>query len=298
MRLGLGLPQFGPAVGDAASLTRFAARAEQMGYDSLWTGDRLFVPAELKSPYPGTDAELREYLPVGSRNTDPFVLVAIAIAATTRMRFSFSTLNAPLREPIGLAQTLTTLDVMSNGRLDAGFGLGWMRDEYDVLGLPWSRRGRRLDDILSFLHTWWTCNPVAYDGPFVSLPPSRVDLRPVQAGGPPVYLAGAAPAALERVGRRAAGWLTFDAIPGETMAGMRAIIARAAEEAGRDPGAIRTVARINAAAGETTAHLSGRVNRARDLGADEVIIDFFFAQRTIEGILGAAEPLVSLRAGA
>ena len=132
----------------------------------------------------------------------------------------------------------------------------------------------------------------------MSLPPSRVDLRPVQAGGPPVYLAGATPAALERVGRRAAGWLTFDAIPDEMMAGMRAAIARAAEEAGRDPGAIRTVVRINAKAGETTSRLAGRVNRARDLGADEVIVDFFFAQPTIDRMLGAAEPLVSLRADA
>lgn len=292
MKLGLGLPQFGPAVSDAAGLTRFAARAEQMGYDSLWTGDRLFLPTELNSPYPGDAAQLREYFRIGARNTDPFVLVAIAAAATSRVRFSFSTLNAPLYEPIQLAQTLTTLDVMSNGRIDAGFGLGWMRDEYDARGLDWSQRGRRLDDMLSFLHTWWTANPVEYESPFISLPPSRVDLRPVQPGGPPVYLAGASTAALERVGRRAAGWLTFDAVPGDALAGMWATVVRAAEEAGRDPATIRKAVRINAEAGETTTHLAGRVNRARDLAADEVIIDFFFAEPTIDRILDAAEPLV------
>jgi alkanesulfonate monooxygenase SsuD/methylene tetrahydromethanopterin reductase-like flavin-dependent oxidoreductase (luciferase family) len=98
-------------VSDAAGLTRFAARAEQMGYDSLWAGDRLFLPVELKTPFPGTAAELEQYQQRASRGTDPFVTLAIAIAATTRVRFNFSTLNAPLYEPIGLARALTTLDV-------------------------------------------------------------------------------------------------------------------------------------------------------------------------------------------
>lgn len=139
---------------------------------------------------------------------------------------------------------------------------------------------------------WWTTNPVEYDSPFLSLPASRVDLRPVQAGGPPVYLAGASAAALERVGRRAAGWLTFDSFPGTVMAGMWATVLRAARGADRDPDTIKKVIRINVEAGETTAHLAGRVDRARGLGADEIIVDFSFAQPGVDQILDAAEPLV------
>lgn len=298
MQLGLGIPQAGYAVRDAADVTRFAAGAEQLGFDSLWGNNRLFLPVDLETPYPGNADELQEYLRLCSRYFDPFVPMAIAMAATTRMRFNFSTLNAPLFEPIQLAQTLTTLDVMSNGRLGVGIGLGWMREEYDARGLAWSERGKRLDDLLSFLQTWWTKDPVEYSSPYISLPKSRVSLRPTQPGGPPVYLAGATSAALRRVGRRAVGWLTFDAIPDDVMAGMWVQIGQAAEGAGRDPEEIKKVIRINAVSGETTSHLAGRVNRAQDLAADEVIIDFFFAQPTVAGILDAAEPLAALCAGA
>ncbi|MGV9803627.1 LLM class flavin-dependent oxidoreductase, partial [Mycobacterium sp. NPDC003449] len=211
MRIGMGLPQYGSAMGSAAELRRFVTRIEEFGYDSLCAGDRLLTPLKIHSyPPGGNDAYWEMYLDTLSAFGDPFSVIAAAAAVTTRIRFNFGTLNAPLHQPIHLARTLTTLDVLSDGRLDAGFGLGWMRDEYDALGLSWSSRGQRLDDILSFLQTWWTTNPVEYQSPFISVPRSRVDLRPIQPGGPRIFLGGSSPAALARVGRRGDGWIGFD----------------------------------------------------------------------------------------
>jgi probable F420-dependent oxidoreductase len=286
----MSLPQYGPAVSGAVDLADFVTQIEQLGYDSLWAGDRLFTPLHIHSPYPGgdDDAYEKDYLETMSAFGDPFVVVAAAATVTSRMRLNFSTLNAPLHQPIHLARTLTTLDVLSGGRLDVGFGLGWMKDEYDALGLSWSSRGRRLDDILSFLRTWWTMNPVQYDSEFISLPPSQVGLRPVQVGGPPIYLGGASPAALARVGRSAVGWLGFDGLPEELEASLWSTARHEAEAVGRDPDDLKKVVRVNGERGETVEHLADRVARVEERGADEAIVDFVFSFPTLGERLEAA----------
>ena len=294
MRLGMALPQYGSALGAAPDLARFATQIEQLGYDSLWAADRLFTPLTIHSPYPGGDEDAyeKDYLGTISAFGDPFVLVAAAATVTSRVRLNFSTLNAPLHQPIHLARTLTTLDVLSGGRFDVGFGLGWMRDEYDAVGLAWSSRGRRLDDILSFLRTWWTTNPVQYESDFISLPLSQVDLQPVQAGGPPVYLGGASPAALARVGRSAVGWLGFDGLPGELEASLWSTALREAESVGRDPDDLKKVVRVNAERGETVEHLADRLSRVEEQGADEAVVDFAFSIPGLDQRLEAAARLV------
>jgi len=108
------------------------------------------------------------------------------------VRLNASTLSTFYYEPPHLARLLTTLDVLSDGRLDVGVGLGWMKDEHDIArSADWHRRGKMLDDLLAFLHEWWTTTPVSWDSQFFSLPPVHADLRPVQAGGPPIWIGGA-----------------------------------------------------------------------------------------------------------
>ena len=294
MRIGLGLPHYGPALVDASALRRFATRVEELGYDSLWGADRLFMPLELNTPYPGGDGQLESYRERVGRFADPLAVVASLAAVTSRIRFNFSTLNAPLYEPVQLARMLTTLDFLSDGRLGAGFGLGWMREEYDALDVPWSHRGRRLDDLLSFLNAWWTTNPVTFDSPLLSLslPPTQVDLRPIQAGGPPIWLAGASEAALRRVGRRATGWLGFDGLPDAYLTALWTSARRAAEEAGRDPDSLQRAIRINVEPGESIAHIAERLGRVAESGAEEALVDFFLACSTIDELLDAAQSLI------
>ena len=295
MKLGMGLPQYGSAMGSVTDLRRFVVNIEEMGYDTLWAADRLFTPLKIHSYPPGGDDEVwAAYLETLGAFSDPFPVLAAAAAVTTRIRFNIGTLNAPLHQPIHLARTLTTLDVLCDGRLDVGFGLGWMRDEYDALGLPWSSRGNRLDDMLSFLHTWWTTNPVEYESSFISLPPSRVDLRPIQSGGPPIFLGGSSLAALTRVGRRAEGWIGFDTIPEETAQSLWSTARRAAEETGRDPGQLKKLVRVNGVPGESVVQLADRLARTAEQGAHEAIVDFAFTYPTIDARLDAADRLMQM----
>ena len=205
MKLGFAIPIVGSAVSSAAGLSAFCRGLEDLGYDTLWVGDRLVTPVEMHSTYPG---EEQPYPPQMTRYLDPVLLWTVAATATSRVRLNASTISTFYYEPPHLARLLTTLDVLSDGRLDVGVGLGWMKDEHDIArSADWHRRGQKLDDLLAFLHAWWTTNPVSWDSEFSSLPPVHADLRPVQAGGPPIWIGGASEAAMRRVGRSGTGWL-------------------------------------------------------------------------------------------
>ena len=281
MRFGITLPQFGPLI-DPGQLVSFARQAESLGYQSLWVGDRVLAPLHPSQPYMGYTEE--KPLPDAfGAFMDPLTVLTAAAAATSTARLGSSTLNATWYHPLLLGRTLTTLDQISGGRLDAGFGLGWMETEYQALGIPWAGRGARLEETLDVLRAMWTDdNPVQHHGQLFDVPPSTLDLRPVQPGGPPVLLGGYSRRALERVGRRAAGWLPSIA-PGRglTVAMLDRpwqTIARAAEAAGRDPGSLRRELRVNLVAGPdlvTTA--IGFVREARELGYDGAFADPQFA---------------------
>jgi alkanesulfonate monooxygenase SsuD/methylene tetrahydromethanopterin reductase-like flavin-dependent oxidoreductase (luciferase family) len=159
MKLGFALPIVGPAVSDAAGLSAFCRGLEDLGYDTLWVGDRLVTPVDMHGTYPGKE---QPYPPQMTRYLDPVLLWTVAATATSRVRLNASTLSTFYYEPPHLARLLTTLDVLSDGRLEVGVGLGWMKDEYDIVrGADWHRRGKLLDDVLAFLHAWWTTTPVS-----------------------------------------------------------------------------------------------------------------------------------------
>src|ERR1700688_2017346 len=185
-------PFVGSAVSSAAGLSAFCRGLEDLGYDTLWVGDRLVTPVDMHSTYPGKE---QPYPPQMTRYLDPVLLWTVAATATSRVRLNASTLSTFYYEPPHLARLLTTLDVLSDGRLDVGVGIGWMKDEHDIArGADWRRRGQMLDDLLAFLHEWWTTTPVSWASEFFSLPHVHADLRPVQAGGPPIWIGGASEA--------------------------------------------------------------------------------------------------------
>jgi alkanesulfonate monooxygenase SsuD/methylene tetrahydromethanopterin reductase-like flavin-dependent oxidoreductase (luciferase family)/RNA polymerase-binding transcription factor DksA len=207
LRLGFVIPIVRPAVSGAPGLSAFCRGLEDLGYDTLWVGDRLVTPVDV-------DSSCLAHGPQMTRSLDPVLLWTVAAAATSRMRLNASTLSTFYYEPPHLARLLTTLDVLSDGRLGVGVGLGWMKQEYDIArNADWHRRGEMLDDMLAFLHAWWTTNPVSWDSEFFTLPPVHADLRPVQAGGPHIWIGGGSEAAMRRVGRSGVGWLGFDGLP-------------------------------------------------------------------------------------
>ncbi|WP_101783675.1 TIGR03619 family F420-dependent LLM class oxidoreductase [Nonomuraea indica] len=279
MRIGFAVPQYGPFA-DPDFIREAATRLEDMGYDSLWASDRIIVPLAPSHPYPGGGGIPAAY----GTFFDPLAALTLAAVGTRRVRLGTSTLNALWQPPVLLARSLTSLDLLSHGRLDAGFGLGWLGDEYAAAGVPWRGRGARLEETLDLLETLWTAEVVAHEGPRWTVPPSRVDLKPSQRPRPPILLAGFTVAALERVGRRADGWLGA-AMPAPYLKTLWDTALRSAEKAGRDPAALRMVVRINpritrdpAPAAEvpracTVAQLAGHLQVLAEAGAHEVFVD-------------------------
>jgi hypothetical protein len=156
--------------------------------------------------------------------------------------------NATQYQPATLARLLTSIDVASNGRLLPGLGIGWSPDEYAAAGIPMSERGKRLDDLLDLLNTWWGKDIVVHEGVGYTIAESHVDLKPVRK--PPVYLAGFGEKAQRRVAERADGrlpaWSVPEAFPANVLTTTLAKIRADAEKAGRDPQALGVALRVNA----------------------------------------------------
>jgi alkanesulfonate monooxygenase SsuD/methylene tetrahydromethanopterin reductase-like flavin-dependent oxidoreductase (luciferase family) len=221
------------------------------------------------------------------------LLWTVAATATTRIRLNASTLSTFYYEPVHLARLLTTLDVLSDGRLEVGVGLGWMKDEHDIArGADWRRRGPMLDDLLAFLQKWWTTTPVAWDSEFFTLPPVHADLRPVQAGGPPIWIGGASEAAMRRVGRSGTGWLGVEGLQDAVTDHLWSIARRAAKDAGRDPDALKTAMRINLEPGASVDSVADRLERLAGSGADEAIVDAFALFPTLDQMLDFAGQVI------
>ena len=237
MKIGFSLPNIGP-IGTAEAITKVAQRAEDLGYSSLWTIERLLYPVKLQVPYPGTpDGSLPEpYRQV----LDPLDTLTFVAAQTKKIKLGTSVLDMPYHNPVVLARRLTTLDVLSNGRLCVGLGLGWNKDEMDATGADMKKRGALAEEFLPLLKTIWTTNPVEFHGKFFNVPKSYIDLKPVQKPHPPIYLGAFVPAALQRVARLADGWNPVF-LPVPVMAQMFETIKQAARESGRDPDSISMV---------------------------------------------------------
>ncbi|MDQ7807695.1 TIGR03619 family F420-dependent LLM class oxidoreductase [Amycolatopsis sp. A133] len=294
LRLGLALPQYGP-LADPAAVARFATAAEDLGFASLWVGDRILTPLEPSDLYPGGGTPEHPYPKEFETFADPFTTLAAAAAVTRTARLGMSALTGPVYSPVLLARALTSLDLASSGRLDVGFGLGWLREEYFAAGVPWEGRGNRLEELLDALDALWTGDPVAHEGPQWRIAPSTVGLRPAQEPRPPVLLGGFSPPALARVGRRADGWLA-GWMPKQYLNGLWSVALEAAEKAGRDPGALRRVLRINPRRGtgvETVADVPPCLDVAREEGITEVLVDLHYVAKDVDHALDLAAELIT-----
>jgi probable F420-dependent oxidoreductase len=253
--LGFGLPVSGRwATPD--TIRRIARRAEELGYASLWTFQRVLNPV---------GAALG---PAHESVLDPVLPLAYVASHTKTLRLGTATICAPFTAPALLAKTLTSLDVLSGGRLIAGLGMGWLPQEYAAAGVPYERRGERMDEYLRCLQALWTQDPVEFAGEFYTVPRSHVGPRPVQTPHPPVLLGGAAKPALRRAGRLAQGWIAGSRHDLSDLGASINTVRAGAREAGRDPDALQIVVRRT---------LEGMRNLAMDelaaQGVTEVILD-------------------------
>jgi probable F420-dependent oxidoreductase len=235
MFLGFGVPVSG-VWATPGNQVRFVQRAEALGYRTAWTFQRLLVPAE-REPDP------RSGMQVYRSVLDPVVSLAHLAGRTDRIRLGLAVLNMPFFSPALAAKQLATLDILSNGRLDVGLGVGWSKVEFVASGVPLDRRGRRAEEFLRALRALWTDQVVEFDGEFYRIPPARAEPKPVQRPHPPVLLGGSAEAALRRAGRLAAGWISASNADLRHIDRPIATVREAAERADRDPDALRFVCR-------------------------------------------------------
>lgn len=233
MLLGFALPVSGPWA-TPENCAEVATTAEELGYASLWTFQRLLSPLEGDEPV---------LAPQYHSVADPSATLAYVAAVTTRVRLGLAVVNMPYYAPVVLAKLLTTIDQLSGGRLDAGLGIGWLPEEFEAVGVPYEARGARAEDYLRCLRAIWTEDVVEYAGPFYRVPRSRIDPKPVQRPHPPVLLGGTADAALRRAGRMADGWISSSRADLTRIDESIAVVRAAAVEAGRDPEALRVVCR-------------------------------------------------------
>lgn len=293
MRIGFSLPVFGKAGGEPGGIARYARAAEQAGAASLWVGDRLLSPVNPVVSYPGYDTMPEEFWTA----QDPFAALAVAAAVTETAILGSSTINATQYQPANFARLLTSLDVASNGRLLPGLGIGWSPDEYAAVGIPMSERGKRLDDLLDLLDTWWSEDLVSHTGIGYTIAESHVALKPVRR--PPVHLAGFGEKSLRRVAERADGWLPVWSIPeqfpAEVLTGTLAKIRTGAEQAGRDPQALGVALRVNAAPDTKPDLIAESVAKiVPELKPDQTFVDISYLTNSVDEHIDLTGQLLEL----
>ncbi|HVS64842.1 MAG TPA: TIGR03619 family F420-dependent LLM class oxidoreductase [Thermoanaerobaculia bacterium] len=308
MRLGYCLPQVGSVAGPIA-LIEVARRAEELGYDSIWTLDRLLYPTHPRAPYPVTaDGSLPDAY---DRVLDPLIALTWVAAETERLALGTSILVLPWYNPVLLARSLASLDLLSGGRLRVGVGTGWSPDEYEAAGVPMAGRGARAEESLAVMNAIWKGGEVAHSGERFTVPESRMRLVPIQRPRPKVYMAAYTPAVLARVGEMADGWIPAG-VPNAAIPGMFAAAQEAARAAGRGSDALELVIRANVTLLDEALPEEGRHSFAgsleqiaddvaglREIGANEIHFDTQFSPgvKTVDDHLELAERLYQVAQG-
>jgi probable F420-dependent oxidoreductase len=298
MKIGFGLPVSG-SWATPEIVSSVARRADELGYSTLWSFQRLLVPIETP-----LEAQYRSV-------ADPLLPLAFAAALTTRARLGAAIVNLPFQPPAVLAKQYATLDVLSGGRAVAGLGLGWVPEEFEAVGVPFEGRGRRGEEYVAALRSLWGPDPVRFDGELYRVPESSVLPKPVRPGGPPILLGGGAPPALERCGRIADGWISSSRAALDAIDQPIRAVQAAAREAGRDDAAMEFVVRGVVLVGPRTRRLTGTLDEIRgdlpalaDQGVTEVFLDLNFDPRIgnpdadpAESLARATEALEALAPG-
>ena len=186
-----------PATVETQDITGIAQRVEGLGFESLWIPEHPVIPVGFKTEVPGGGTLPEHY----NRWADPFIALTMAAAATTTLKLATGICLFPEREPLITAKVIATLDLYSGGRTIIGVGAGWLREETEVMGTNFRLRWRRLRETTEALRICWTEKEPSYQGEMVQFPPVFCDPKPVQKAGPPIFLGGHVPKALERVAR-------------------------------------------------------------------------------------------------
>ena len=215
---------------ETEQLCEIARIAEELGFEGILGSDHALYPQQLEPAYPYSESGLPPQT-AESEYPDMWTSCAAMAAVTTRLRFSCSVYVLPLRHPVEVAKQAATLSTLSGGRFVLGVGTGWMKEEFEVYGVPFAGRGRRTDEMVEILRGLWAGGMFEFHGESFDFAPIQVS--PTPAHPVPIYFGGAAPVALRRTARVGDGWIGAGNTPDEVPALMQTL-ARLRREAGRE----------------------------------------------------------------
>lgn len=262
LKLGIMPVLGGTGAADPATTARFVRLLEDLGCESVWAVEHVVVPQEYTSVYP-YDPGARMSLGAGDDIPDPLHWLTFAAAHTSTLHLGTAMLILPEHHPVELAKRLATVDVLSGGRLLAGIGVGWLREEYDAVGVPFEHRGARADDHLAAMQALWTQAPASYDGRFVSFSNVHSRPRPTRPGGVPIVVGGHSMAAVRRAARFGSGWYPLG-VDTARFAELRTALAAECAAAGRTLDDVEITMRAPGNAGD--------LETLRSLGVSRVVI--------------------------
>jgi probable F420-dependent oxidoreductase len=202
--------------------------------------EHVLVAVDYEPLYPYSDDG---QMPGGGRAVmpDPIDWLSFVAACTSRLKLGTAVLILPQHPPVQIAKRIATLDGLSRGRVLLGVGIGWQKEEYAALNIPYADRGGRLDEYIDAVRALWRNEVASHSGTYVTFDRVRSDPKPASPEGVPIIVGGSSPAAARRAGRRGDGWLPYVISPDDFAARVGDIHA-AAEEAGRDASAIELTA--------------------------------------------------------
>jgi probable F420-dependent oxidoreductase len=197
-----------------ALLRALGPAVEERGFESIWLPEHVVLFDEYESSYPySPDGRF----PGGGEFglIEPLTALTYLAAVTDRVRLGTAICLVPQRNPIYTAKQVADLDSLSGGRVDFGIGLGWLREEFAALNVPFERRGARTDEYLAVMKTLWTDEVSELHGEIYDLPACRFYPKPTQSPHPPIHVGGESRAAMRRAVRHGQGWFSFDRLPAD-----------------------------------------------------------------------------------
>jgi probable F420-dependent oxidoreductase len=310
LKIGLVLPQAGQQA-TRENVIQMAKNAESEGFDSLWVFERLLWPINPKTPYVATpDGSLPiEYQIM----LDPLETLTYVAANTNKIALGTSVIDMLFHNPVILARRLATLDILSEGRSIAGFGIGWSKDEYQASNIPFQNRGKRADEFVQVLKRIWTDDVVEFKGKYYSIPASKIGPKPIQKPHPPVYLGGFSPNTFSRiVNYDTNGWLAVVGGPLEYLDNTIKTIKDIANKANKDPNKFKVIllAHLNVALDQksqstttneeqrfpftgTIDQIGNDIKRIKQMDIDHIIFGYVFVPigRDVNKILDLTKQL-------
>jgi probable F420-dependent oxidoreductase len=305
MQIGFNLPVAGP-LATPATMARLAVEGEAIGYDYACVSDHVIEPVDIHSRYPYTDSG--EFPPAsrGERH-EQLTAVTYLAAKTSKLKFLTSVMVVPHRPAVLTAKMLSTMDVLSGGRLIVGIGAGWLKEEFEALGAPpFDARGTVTDEYMLACRELWTKDAPRFDGRFVKFANVVFAPKPVQKPCPPIWVGGESGPALRRAARLGDGWYPIGTNPQHplnTLGRYRAAVERLrklTQDAGRKPESVALTYRVQrfgtqvpakADNGERTLFAGSNAEIIEDVrtlrGLGVAALDFNFAAPTADAALAA-----------